>query len=283
MKLDPVLVEIFFHKVTAIAEEMAIALQRTARTTYVKEAGDFGTALATPEGRFFAYPKVMGVSGFLDSNVGPALACVSDLRPGDVVLTNHPYVTQGLATHMPDLHLIRPIFHEGRIIAHAWDFIHSADIGGGVPSSISPRFSDLYQEGFQIPPVKLVKAGVMNEDELTLYRANCRTPEVNLGDIKAMLAALREVRGAPTLAAWFGVGDAGLAAELATTSEVIEVLGTAFLADAWGSDDPEIARRARWLVRAIVSLLTVPGADSDDERALAEMAVGGCAARVPFW
>ncbi len=92
---------------------------------------------------------------------------------------------------MPDLHLIRPIFHEGRIVAHAWDFIHSADVGGGVPSSISPRFSDLFQEGFQIPPMKLVKAGVMNEDFLTLYRSNCRTPDVNLGDIQAMLAALQ--------------------------------------------------------------------------------------------
>ena len=191
MKLDPILVEIFFHKVTAIAEEMAITLQRTARTTYVKEAGDFGTALATPAGRFFAYPKVMGVSGFLDSNVGPALSRVGPLEPGDVVISNHPFETEGLATHMPDLHLIRPIFYQGQIVAHAWDFIHSADIGGGVPSSISPRFSDLFQEGLQIPPLKLVKAGVMNEDFLTMYRSNCRTPAVNLGDIKAMLAALQ--------------------------------------------------------------------------------------------
>lgn len=190
MKLDPVLIEIFFHKVTAIAEEMAITLQRTARTTYVKEAGDFGCALATPAGRFFAYPKVLGVSGFLDSNVGPALALAGPLEPGDVVITNQPYATEGLASHMPDLQLIRPIFHEGTIVAHAWDFIHSADIGGGVPSSISPRFSDLFQEGFQIPPLKLVKAGVMNEDFLTLYRSNCRIPEVNLGDIRAMLSAL---------------------------------------------------------------------------------------------
>lgn len=190
MTTDPVFTEIFFHKVTAITEEMAITLQRTARTTYVKEAGDYGCALATPEGRFFAYPKVLGVSGFLDSNVAPALAHIPDLEPGDVVITNHPYASEGLASHMPDLHLIRPIFADGRIVAHAWDFIHSADIGGGVPSSISPRFSDLFQEGFQIPPVKLVKGGRMNEDFLTLYRANCRVPEVNMGDIKAMLAAL---------------------------------------------------------------------------------------------
>lgn len=191
IRLDPVLLEIFFHKFTAVAEEMAITLQRSARTTYVKEAGDFGTALAEPSGRFFAYPKVLGVSGFLDSDVGPSLAAIPDLEPGDVIITNHPYLSEGLSTHMPDLHLIRPIFHEGRIVAHAWDFIHSADVGGGVPSSISPRFSELFQEGFQIPPMKLVKAGVMNEDFLTLYRSNCRTPDVNLGDIQAMLAALQ--------------------------------------------------------------------------------------------
>ena len=190
MERDRVLLEIFFHKVTAITEEMAIKLRRSARTTYVKEAGDYGCALATPEGRFFAYPKVLGVSGFLDSNVGPSLSRVPDLEPGDVVITNHPYASEGLSTHMPDLHLIRPIFVDGRIVAHAWDFIHSADIGGGVPSSISPRFSDNYQEGFQIPPMKLVKAGRLNEDLIALYRSNCRTPDLNLGDIKAMLGAL---------------------------------------------------------------------------------------------
>ncbi|NDV00558.1 hydantoinase B/oxoprolinase family protein [Pseudoroseicyclus tamaricis] len=191
MTLDPVLQEIFLHKFTAITEEMAITLQRSARTTYVKEAGDFGTALATPDGHFFCYPAVLGVSGFLDSDIGPTVARVPDLEPGDVIITNHPYESEGLATHMPDLHLIRPIFHEGKIIAHAWDFIHSADIGGAVPSSISPRFRDLFEEGLQIPPMKIARAGVLNEDFLQLYRANCRTPDVNLGDIKAMLAALR--------------------------------------------------------------------------------------------
>ena len=191
MKLDPVTIEIFFHKFTAITEEMAITLQRSARTTYVKEAGDFGTALATPEGRFFAYPNFLGVSGFLDSNVGPMISRIERLEPGDVIITNHPYESEGLATHMPDLHLVQPIFHNERIVAYAWDFIHSADIGGGVPSSISPKFTDLFQEGLQIVPMKIVKAGVLNEDFLNFYRANCRTPDVNLGDINAMLAALR--------------------------------------------------------------------------------------------
>lgn len=87
---------------------------------------------------------------------------------------------------------------------------------------------------------------------------------------EAVLLAVREVRSTPTLAAWFGLGDAGLASELASTSEVIEVVGTAFLADIWHADDVEVSRRARWSVRAIVSLLTVPGVDDADERAMVE-------------
>lgn len=87
---------------------------------------------------------------------------------------------------------------------------------------------------------------------------------------EAVLMSVREVRSTPTLAAWFGLGDSGLASELASTSEVIEVVGTAFLADVWHADDAEISRRARWSVRAIVSLLTVPGIDDADERAMVE-------------
>lgn len=88
--------------------------------------------------------------------------------------------------------------------------------------------------------------------------------------VEATLGAVRAVRRTPTLAAWFGLGDAGIASELAGTSEVIEVLGTAFLADAGLGDHAEVSRRARWLVRVIVSLLTVPGADEADERAMIE-------------
>lgn len=226
MKLDPILVEIFLHKFTAITEEMAITLQRSARTTYVKEAGDFGTALATPEGRFFAYPAVLGVSGFLDSNVGPTMAFFDDLVEGDVVITNHPYLSEGLATHMPDLNLIRPIFHDGKIVAYAWDFIHSADIGGGVPSSISPRFNDLFQEGLQIPPTKIVKAGKLNEEFLSIYRTNCRTPDVNLGDIRAMIAALAvgDKRVQEQIAAH------GVETFLAAQQDLVEYAGTKALA-----------------------------------------------------
>ncbi|WP_305091942.1 TetR/AcrR family transcriptional regulator [Prescottella sp. R16] len=87
---------------------------------------------------------------------------------------------------------------------------------------------------------------------------------------EAVLTAIREVRADPTLSVWFGLGDAALASELASTSEMIEVLGATFLAGPGGGVDAETTGRARWLVRGIVSLLTVPGVDEDDERAMIE-------------
>ncbi|MGW0174382.1 TetR/AcrR family transcriptional regulator [Rhodococcus sp. NPDC003322] len=90
---------------------------------------------------------------------------------------------------------------------------------------------------------------------------------------EAILAAVRRVRETPTLAVWFAVGDAGIASELASTSEVIEVLGVTFLADAARGGVGELPRQARWVVRVIVSLLTVPGLDAEDERAMVEQFV----------
>jgi N-methylhydantoinase B len=190
MKPDPVALEILSHQARAAAEEMAIALMRTARTTYVKEVADFGTAIAGTDGKFFAYPAALGVSPFVDLDLKPALAQVPELADGDVIITNHPFTTGGLASHLPDLQLIRPYFHDGAIVAYGWVFAHTSDIGGGAPSSISPRFSELFQEGLIIPPTKLIRAGVMNDEFLKLYAANCRTPDDNIGDLKAMLAAL---------------------------------------------------------------------------------------------
>lgn len=190
MKLDAITLELLYQKLRACTEEMAVALASAARSTFVKDAADFGTALVNLDGKFFAYPETLGVSGFLDLDCGTTLAAIDDMQPGDVIITNHPYASGGLATHMPDLQLIKPYFHEGRVICYGWDFIHSSDIGGAVPSSISPGFTSIYQEGLQIPPMKIVEAGVLNRHFMTLYQANCRVPEVNLADINAMFAAL---------------------------------------------------------------------------------------------
>ncbi|MTH33740.1 hydantoinase B/oxoprolinase family protein [Paracoccus limosus] len=194
MRLDPVTLEILNNKVAAITEEMCVTLQRTGRTLYVKETADFACALAGLDGRFFAYPRSIGVSGFVGLECLPAIEAVvasaGALEPGDVILTNDPYRSEGLATHLPDLHMIEPYFHDGRIIAYGWCFVHCSDVGGRVPSSISPLNTEIFQEGLRIPPVKLMRAGRISPEVELFLAANSRTPEANMGDIRAMLAAL---------------------------------------------------------------------------------------------
>lgn len=190
MKLDPVTLEVLANKSAAIAEEMCLTLQRTGRTLYVKETADFACALAGLDGRFFAYPRSIGVSGFVGLECGPSIAAVGALEPGDVILTNDPYRSEGLATHLPDLHMIKPYFHDGRIVAYGWCFVHCSDVGGRVPSSISPTNTEIFQEGLRIPPVKLMRRGEINADVKLFLDANSRTPDANMGDIRAMLAAL---------------------------------------------------------------------------------------------
>lgn len=190
MKLDPVTLAILGNKLAAISEEMCLTLQRTGRTLYVKETADFACALAGLDGRFFAYPRSIGVSGFVGLECGPTINAVGPLEPGDVILTNDPYRSEGLATHLPDLHMIEPYFHEGRIVAYGWCFVHCSDVGGRVPSSISPVNTEIFQEGLRIPPVKLMKRGEISPEVKLFLDANSRTPEANMGDIRAMLAAL---------------------------------------------------------------------------------------------
>ena len=189
MKLDPITLEILNNKVTSVAEEAGFTIQRTGRTLYVKETADFGAALANLEGKFFAYPSAIGVSGFIDLDCGPTIRAVGDLEPGDVIMTNHPYLSEGLATHIPDLHLVVPYFYEGRLVCFGWSFLHSSDMGGRVPGSISPSNSEMFQEGLMIPPMKLCIRGELNKHLIALIQSNSRTPDEQLSDLQAMLAA----------------------------------------------------------------------------------------------
>ena len=169
---------------------MGIALQRTGRTLYVKEVADFGTALATKEGKFFAYPHALGVCCFIDLDLSAVINRIEKWEEGDVVVTNHPYQTDGMATHLPDIILIKPFFADGEIVCFGWVFAHVADMGGRVPSSISPTSTELFQEGLLIPPVKLFKRGQIVSEVVDFIKANCRTPSDNMGDLDALLAAL---------------------------------------------------------------------------------------------
>src|SRR4051794_26746410 len=190
MRLDSVDLEVMSRKLQSITDEMYFGVQRAARSSYVKEAADFATAILDTEGDIFAYPPSATFSFLIDTYFRGTIDAVPDLQPGDVILTNDPYTSHGLSTHLSDLHLIQPYFHDGSIVAHGWSFVHCSDIGGAVPGGVSPALTSIFQEGFRIPPMKLVKAGVLNEEFLAILRLNSRMPDVVIGDVKAMLGAL---------------------------------------------------------------------------------------------
>src|SRR5690625_102016 len=190
MRTDPATLEIMHSYCNSIVNGMGHVIERTSFTTFVKESADFATALATPTGDFFAYPKSVGVTIFLGLNIKKAIDEVGELNHGDIIITNDPYSTNGLASHLPDVHVIKPIFYQGEIISYAWTFVHCSDVGGLVPTSISPRATDVHQEGLRVPPVKLYRKGELCHDIRKIFDSNSRIPDLNYGDINAMVAAV---------------------------------------------------------------------------------------------
>ena len=190
MAADPVFLEIFKNRIQAIAEEMANVVLRTGFTVFVKETADFGTFLLSPEGETFGSPVITGVNLSLGIPGEGVISAIPEWHEGDIVIANDPYATAGVSTHLADVFLVKPIFAEGRIIAFGCCFVHSSDVGGKVPGSITPTSYDIFQEGIRIAPVKLYSRGELDERILRIFLDNCRIPEQNWGDLRALMASL---------------------------------------------------------------------------------------------
>lgn len=192
-KSDPSELEIIRNHFSSICVSMCYAIERTSCTTYVTESGDFAVVLATPDGKQFMYPKTAGVTNFVGLDLAKAIQHSGgneSMHEGDLIITNDPYSTNGLSSHLPDISTFKPVFYEGRIVCYIWAFIHSSDVGGSVPSSLKPDATDIQMEGIRIPPVRLYRKGVLNEEIRQVILAASRQPDLLLGDINCMVAAL---------------------------------------------------------------------------------------------
>jgi N-methylhydantoinase B len=194
MARDPVELEIFKNLYHSIAEEMGAALRRTAFSPNIKERHDYSCAVFDSNGEVIAMGDHMPVHlGSMPMSVRAAIAART-MGPGDVVMLNDPF--RG-GTHLPDITLVAPVFMKarGRVArAHTGpEFYvasraHHADVGGAYPGSMG-LCREIYQEGIRIPPVKIMRAGSMDQDVLALLLNNVRTPEEREGDLGAQLAA----------------------------------------------------------------------------------------------
>ncbi|RCS22574.1 hydantoin utilization protein B [Phyllobacterium salinisoli] len=186
---DQTNLRVFANHVRAAAENMAYTLQRTAHSAFVKETEDFTVMLMNRRGETFGVPMGLGATWYPGLTWGRVIDMVQDYRPGDVAFTNDPY-SGHVATHAPDTHLWKPVFYDGEIIAWTGGHIHNTDMGGAVPASLSRALTEIHQEGIRFPPMKLVREGVFDETILRIMTTNVRKPDLNVGDIKALVGAL---------------------------------------------------------------------------------------------
>lgn len=186
---DKMTLQVLANHARAAAENMAHTLHRTAHSAFVKETQDFTVMLMDRHGDTFAVPMDLGATWYPGLSYRRAIDMVEDYRPGDVAFTNDPY-SGHVATHAPDTHLWKPVFHDGEIVAWTGGHIHNTDMGGAVPASLSRSLTEIHQEGVRFPPMKLVNEGVFDTQILRIMETNVRKPGLNIGDIKALVGAL---------------------------------------------------------------------------------------------
>jgi len=213
--MDPITLQLYRHRFAGVSEEMGITLRRTSYSPNIKERLDFSCAVFDGEGHLIAQAAhIPAHLGAMPASVHTILKKFPDWEPGDVVIVNDPF--EG-GNHLPDITMIAPVFvDEGRATGSGGRtgdqvsppsppsthgsplssppsfFVasraHHADVGGMTPGSL-PLSTEIYQEGIIIPPVKLYKQGVLNEELLQLILRNVRTPDERRGDLAAQRAA----------------------------------------------------------------------------------------------
>ncbi len=191
MTVDAISLEVFKNLFVSVAEEMGVTLGRTAYSPNIRERRDYSCAVFDHRGRMVAQAAHIPVHlGSMPASVEAALVGF-EFEPGDVVMLNDPYLG---GTHLPDITLVAPVFvgreQENVLAGFVANRGHHADIGGMTPGSL-PLSTELYQEGFIIPPLKLARAGQLNQEVIELLCRNSRTPIERRGDLSAQIAAIR--------------------------------------------------------------------------------------------
>jgi N-methylhydantoinase B len=225
---DPATFEIVKNALFKIAEEMRIVLCKTAYSPILKSAGDFSCGVFDATGDMVAQGPDLPIhlGSMPDAVRAVVKAFGHDVHPGDVFIHNDPYFG---GSHLPDVNVVRPAFHEGRLLGYACLRAHWPDIGSATPGSYG-AVTEIYGEGLRLPPLRLVAKGVLNEDLEKVILWNVRTPDERKGDLGAQLAAtLRASERLEGLALRYG-GER-LVAFMAEVTDYSERLMRAALAD----------------------------------------------------
>ena len=188
--INPIRLEIIRNALISAAEEMGVAVRRTARSVTVREMRDFSTAIFDAQGRNIAQAARIPVHL---NTMSPCLQEVlenhlpaGDWEEGDVVVINDPYCG---GQHLPDVIVYRPIFVDGALMGFSGVIAHQADIGGGSPGSYNMKATEIFAEGLIIPPVKIRRRGVIVDDIIQIIKRNVRQPDLLHDDLLSLIAS----------------------------------------------------------------------------------------------
>jgi N-methylhydantoinase B len=230
--IDRITLAVLAGRMEQIADEMDATLFRSAFNPIIAEAHDASHGLYHAEtgdtlvqGKS-GLPIFVGVMAFAVKAVIDKAARDGDLEDGDVYIFNDAHIG---GTHLSDMRLVRPFFHQGRVFCHMASVGHWHDVGGAVPGNYNPVATEAFQEAIVIPPVKLVRAGALQQDIVDILLRNTRLPQSALGDMNAQLNALD--LGAQRMAALLDdYGGETVAAALRALSDRAETMMRAEIA-----------------------------------------------------
>ncbi|MBF24828.1 MAG: hydantoinase/oxoprolinase [Pusillimonas sp.] len=185
--MDPITYSIIRHRLFRVVEEAVITLKHVSGSAITNEGHDLMVSLYRADGSL-----LMGGVGFLHHLTSAAEACKAIIRrfegqiePGDIYMLNDPYTA---ALHTSDVYLLRPIHHEGKLVAWSACFVHVCDIGAMNPGGFAPDAVDIYSEGFSSPGIKLVSRGELRQDVWDTFLNMVRSPEMVALDMRALIA-----------------------------------------------------------------------------------------------
>ena len=185
--MDGIELEIMWGNLIGIVSEQAKALQRTAFSPIVREAGDLATGLFDANARMVSQ-GLAGTPGHINSLAAAAQNILDYIPPeeiesGDVLITNDPWLSAG---HFFDITVLTPIFRKDKLIGYAGSTIHHTDIGG---YGVGAGARDVHEEGLWIPPLKLYAKGRPNATLHQVIKHNVRTPDAIFGDLSAQVSS----------------------------------------------------------------------------------------------
>lgn len=190
-QFDPIELEILWKRLISVVDEASAAFVRTCFSTLVRDGNDFAIVLTDAQGRSLAQSSMSlpGFIGCLPATVRHFLDKfpADTMKPGDVYITNDPWKGSG---HIHDVTTATPIFFEGKLVAFAAVVSHLTDIGGKLRSNSS---REIYEEGLQIPLMKLLDAEEPNQVLIDMITQNIRVPEQGMGDVWAQVSACKKM------------------------------------------------------------------------------------------